>query len=175
MKRILVTSALAAVMMSPAMAMPQQADTEIGVETTADVKAPVLDLDLDLGADADVKTGITDEHDWVGTTVVDAGAEVVGEIERVKLDMDGEVKAIVVETGGVLDIGGREIMVDGDQYMTVSDEDGETQIQLTLTKTAFASMPDFDEDAVSDYPLSDNPLDEDADVEVDSEADVEIY
>lgn len=173
MKRIFVTTAIAAAMMTPAVAVAQEADTQIGVETEADVKAPVLDLDLDLSSETDIKAGITDEHDWVGTTVVDAGSEIVGEVERVKLNAEGEVNAIVVETGGVLDIGGREIMVDGEQYMTVADEDGEDQIQLTLTKTAFASMPDFDEDAVSDYPLSDNPLDSDAEMETDTE--VEIY
>ena len=187
MKRILTSTALVAALMTPAFASPPDADkdmkteAEIMTETDMVVETPIVDTDADIDADTMIEAGLTDDHDWVGTIVIDAGDEVVGEVERVDLNMDGEVKAIVVETGGVLDVGGREIMVDGEQYMTVADEDGDEKIQLTLTKTAFASMPDFDEDRVSDYPLSDDDLLDgignalDPDTETDADGSAEIY
>ena len=178
MKRILTSTALVAALMTPAFASPPDAEkdmktkADIMTETDMVVETPIADTDADIEADTMIEAGLTDQHDWVGTIVIDAGDEVVGEVERVDLNMDGEVKAIVVETGGV---------VDGEQYMTVADEDGDEKIQLTLTKTAFASLPDFDEDKVSDYPLSDDDLLDgignalDPDTETDAEGSAEIY
>ena len=165
MNRILATTAIAAAFMAPAFAEPPAEDMnkapQVESETDLYVDTPAIDANADADVEADIEygPGITDQHEWVDTTVIDANMKEVGEVERVELDEAGEVTAIVVETGGILEVGGREIMVSADEYMTVSDDDSDdTKIQLTLTASAFAEMPDFDEDKVSDYPLSNDDV-----------------
>ncbi|MAK62255.1 MAG: hypothetical protein CMK09_14895 [Ponticaulis sp.] len=197
MKRILATTALATALIAPAFATPpanmktdKDVKTEKVVTTEADlftgeqdIASPEYDVDayadMDAELDTVIEAGFTDEHEWVGTPVIDVANEPVGEIERVELDEDGMVKSIVVETGGIMEIGGQELWVDGEQYMVVADEGSEeTKMQLTLTASALSELPVFDEDAVSDYPLSDDDLfdglDEPEDLEFETETDVQI-
>ncbi|MAP93523.1 MAG: hypothetical protein CMK07_01115 [Ponticaulis sp.] len=179
MKYILATTAIAAAMVTPAFATPPETDdtvkieTEVKTDNTLDLDIP--NVDVTPGAEV-IEAGYTDDHDWIGTGVLDADMESVGEVERVNINEMGEIETIIVETGSVLDIGGREIEVSGDDYVAIADEDGDAKIQLTMTAMAFTQMPDFDEDTVSDFPTSDDDLFDGVDepAEIDGESDVEI-
>lgn len=186
MKRFLATTALTLALASPAFASPPEAEDKgylnEGVTTKAQVEAKtdlstVTDIDLpniDLSDDSDVKDGFTDTHTWINKTVYDSDMNAVGEVERVKLDDAGMVTAIVVETGGALDIGGHEVLVSQDQYMKISTDDDQVDLQLTMTKTAFAELPAFDEDMATDYPLADDDLADGVDEPEEADSTVEI-
>ncbi|MCR9266975.1 MAG: PRC-barrel domain-containing protein [Alphaproteobacteria bacterium] len=94
----------------------------------------------------------TDDHAWVGHQVQGEAGGRLGEIERVRLSETGEVEAIVVEAGGWMDIGGREVLIPRDEVSFT--EDSETAI-IAHTRVEFEALPRFNEDAASEFPLSD--------------------
>ena len=147
MKTLIASTALAAAMISPAFADGHDHATAEAETHTA----IVTDVTL---------TGFTDENEWVNKPVFDEEGQPVGEVERVSFNDDGMVGDIVVETGGILEIGGQEILVTEGEYTVIvaqGDED-ESEIRLEMTAEEFLDLPAFDEDLVSDYPLSDNDL-----------------
>lgn len=103
----------------------------------------------------------TDQHDWVNTAVYSRGGEQIGEIERVRGGADAQhPSAIVLETGGFLDIGGREVQLSGANFR-LTDYEGEQVLQIRYTGDEIMQMPTFNEADTSDYMLSDNPLEAD--------------
>lgn len=160
MKTLIASTALAAAMISPAFAGEE---TEVVAETETAIVADVM------------LTGFTDDNEWVSKPVYDEEGQLVGEVERVSFAEDGMVGDIVVETGGIMEIGGEEILVAQDEYSVIiaeGDED-EAEIRLDMSAEQFLELPAFDEDLVSDYPLSDNDL-ADGVNESEGEVDVEL-
>ncbi|WP_417476674.1 PRC-barrel domain-containing protein [Maricaulis sp.] len=105
---------------------------------------------------ADLDRGpYTDDHAWIETNVYGSGGAELGEIERVRLTAEGDVDAIVVEYGGILEIGGREVLIEAGDY-ALTTIDGENRVELSFDRAAFEALPDFNEDAASEYPLSDD-------------------
>ncbi|MGX6647417.1 PRC-barrel domain-containing protein [Maricaulaceae bacterium MS644] len=103
----------------------------------------------------------TDQHDWVNTAVYSRSGEKIGEIERVRGGAGAlHPRAIVLETGGFLDIGGREVELSGSNFR-LTDYEGEQVLQIRYTQDEIMQMPTFDEAGASDYLLSDNPLEVD--------------
>ena len=74
--------------------------------------------------------------------------------------MQNAPQAIVVEFGGFLDIGGREVELSQGSW-SLAERDGEQVLQINHTEAELEAMEPFDESEVSDYPLSDNPLEND--------------
>lgn len=103
----------------------------------------------------------TDEHAWVDVPVYSRTGEQIGEVERVRGGANGaQPTAIVLETNGFLDLGGREVELNGSNFR-LTDYEGEQVLQIRYTEDEIEQMPAFNEANVSDYPLSDNPLEQD--------------
>lgn len=103
----------------------------------------------------------TDSHEWVNTAVYSRSGEQIGEIERVRGGANAQhPSAIVLETGGFLDIGGREVQLSGSNFR-LTDYEGEQVLQIRYTDDEIMQMPTFNEAEASDYMLSDNPLEAD--------------
>jgi hypothetical protein len=96
----------------------------------------------------------TDDHHWVGLRVQSSDGGRIGEIERVRLTADGEVDAIVVESGGWMDIGGREVLIEPSDYSFAPNGDRPIAV-LAYTRAEFEALPRFNEDAATEFPLSD--------------------
>ncbi len=155
MKHLITTAAIAAVMATPAFAGDKDHDKKdamIEASTKADARA------------------YTDDHAWVDTEVFDANMDKVGDVERVSFDADGNVDKIVVETGGLLDLGGKEIELTGDQYQLVQDSpDEDASIQVAMSGDAFKSMPAFEAEKDMDWSMTSS-----AEYEPDYEAEKEM-
>lgn len=139
-------------------------DTQMTVERDSHAPQPnetVQDNDLlretaEAWDNADLdRAPYTDDHHWIGLRVSTEDGVRIGEIERVRLSAEDEVEAIVVESGGVLEIGGREVLVDtGDVSFAPA---GERPIAvIAYSQAEFEALPDFNEDAATEYPLSDD-------------------
>lgn len=126
------------------------------------------------------RDNFTDDHEWIDALVQSSDGVELGDVERVRLDASGEVDAIVVEYGGVLEIGGQETLIARSEFtveesalndswsnependVTGVDERnvnaaGFTHlITLNITRQEFESRPPFDEDQATDYPLADD-------------------
>lgn len=128
---------------------------ESGIETAAEFLVELWDeADLD-------RAPYTDDHEWVEVNVRTSDNVDIGEVERVRLDAEGDVDAIVVEHGGFLDIGGHETLITRDYFTAELTEDGPV-VMIAVTAEEFERLADFDEDEASDYPLSDeDPLERD--------------
>lgn len=198
MKRFLIATSMLAFTAAPAFAdnppdAPEENQTPPVTSDMPETTDPILDdamiddedaaydeLDTDESWDeAELQNGFTDDHDWIDTEVFGSAGTELGTVERVRLSEAGEVEAIVIETGGVVEVGGREVLIENGEFELVSDLEGENNtINLMVDAEGFAALPDFDEDRASDYPLSDDDafdgMDEDENDDVDTLDDDEI-
>lgn len=176
MKRFLIATSMLALTTAPAFAddpqaTPEENQTPPVTSDMPETTDPILDdpmiddedaaydeLDTDESWDeAELQNGFTDDHDWIDTEVFGSAGTELGTVERVRLSEAGEVEAIVIETGGVAEVGGREVLIENGEFELVSDLEGEDNtINLMVDAEGFAALPDFDEDRASDYPLSDD-------------------
>lgn len=116
-----------------------------------------------LASDCD-KDRFSTDHSHIDAQVNTSNGDDFGTIERVRFASDNrsQIDAYVVETGGFLEIGGREILINAnDAEWTGSGDDR----VLTLNYTAHqaASLPDFNEGRATDYWLADANWTEDGD------------
>lgn len=178
MTRFLTGVAAIAILAAPAYAQDSEieADENAEIETTYEAneaelsEGSALDATLEDMSEAHSAADMfTDDHELIDTMVRSSDGESVGDVERVRFNDAGEIDAIVIETPGVAEIGGREVLVELDSY-TVATVGEETFVDLTLDAAAFAELPTFEESTVSEYPLSDNPLEE-TDLDNDGEVD----
>lgn len=178
MKRFLIASTMLAAFAAPSFAdEPPMTEDEATVQTEAEITTDVTTDEMegdDLSStieetwdnsDLD-REPYNDDHAWIETNVYGSEGELLGEVERVRLTAEGDVEAIVVETGGVLEIGGREVLIESGEYELVSVEE-ENRLVLTVNAEGFALLPDFNEDAASEYPLSDDDYNDDETDETD--------
>ncbi|WP_300545530.1 PRC-barrel domain-containing protein [Maricaulis sp.] len=109
----------------------------------------------------------TDDHHWIGLRVQSADGGRIGEIERVRLSAEGDVEAIVVESGGWMDIGGREVLIE-QHDVSFSPHRRRPVAVIAYTRAEFEALPRFNEDAASEFPLSDRDYgDNENDLELD--------
>jgi sporulation protein YlmC with PRC-barrel domain len=106
------------------------------------------------------QASFSDDHAYVDAEVRTMNGEDLGTVERVRFasNQQADIDAYVIETGGFLEIGGREILVNADDAEWTTNADGDQVLTLSYTGTQIASLPTFDESRVSDYWLSDDDM-----------------
>ncbi|GHD19956.1 PRC-barrel domain-containing protein [Tianweitania populi] len=80
-----------------------------------------------------------------GTTVYGAEDANVGDIGDVVLTQDGKVDAVIIDVGGFLGIGEKQVAVGFDNLKFMQDEDGDRYLYTTFTKEQLESQPEYDE------------------------------
>lgn len=83
--------------------------------------------------------------DLVGTTVYGANDANVGEIGDVILTADGKVDAYIINVGGFLGIGEKEVAVGGENLAFMVDNDNNKYLYTTFTKEQLEAQPAYDE------------------------------
>lgn len=84
-------------------------------------------------------------EDLVGTTVYGANEENVGEIGDVVLTQDGKVDAVIIDVGGFLGMGEKEVAVGMDNLAFLTDEDGNKYLYTSFTKEQLEAAAEYDE------------------------------
>ena len=122
------------------------------VEETAE--APVTDDTRTAAIDRESLTerplGDISAEDFIGTTVYGANDENVGEIGDVVLTEDGKVDAVIVDVGGFLGIGEKEVAVGMDNLKFLSDEDGDLYLYTEFTEEQLEAQPEYDESSYAE-------------------------
>ena len=122
------------------------------VEETAE--APVTDDTRTAAIDRESLTerplGDISAEDFIGTTVYGANDENVGEIGDVVLTEDGKVDAVIVDVGGFLGIGEKEVAVGMDNLKFLSDEDGELYLYTDFTEEQLEAQAEYDESSYAE-------------------------
>jgi len=81
----------------------------------------------------------------VGTTVYGANEENVGEIGDVALTPDGKVDAVIVDVGGFLGIGEKQVAIAMDNLNFMTNEDGDLYLFTNFTKDQLEAQPAYEE------------------------------
>lgn len=140
MKKILIAASIAALMSGSAMA-----------QTTATTPAPASDNPVIVvlppvtqgAAPAHFLIDDLDDEDVYGVD----GAK-IGEIEDFVVDTEGQIAAVVIEVGGFLGIGEKEVLVDW-SALDIQVTDGDLRVNApTLTREELEAAADVDVDAM---------------------------
>jgi sporulation protein YlmC with PRC-barrel domain len=80
----------------------------------------------------------------VGTTVYGANDENIGEIGDVVLSTDGKVDAVIIDVGGFLGVGEKEVAVGMDNLAFMTDKDGNRYLYTTFSKEQLDAAAAYD-------------------------------
>ncbi|UUP17206.1 PRC-barrel domain-containing protein [Nitratireductor thuwali] len=86
----------------------------------------------------------------MGTAVYGANDEHVGEIGDVVLTPEGEVEAIIVDVGGFLGLGEKEVAISMEKLVFTTDEGGDLFLYTELTQEQLEAQPAYDEAAYAE-------------------------
>jgi sporulation protein YlmC with PRC-barrel domain len=92
----------------------------------------------------EMPAGDISSENLVGTTVYGANDEMIGEIGDVVLEGE-KVDTIIVDVGGFLGVGEKEVAVAMDNLAFMTDADGNTYLYTTFTKEQLDAQPAYDE------------------------------
>jgi sporulation protein YlmC with PRC-barrel domain len=93
-----------------------------------------------------VEMGQVRTEDFVGTTVYGANDENVGEVGDVIMSTDGKtVDAVILDVGGFLGMGEKEVALGLDNLTFMADADGEMYVYTNLTKEQLEAQAAYDE------------------------------
>lgn len=84
-------------------------------------------------------------EELVGTTVYGANDANVGEIGDVVLTADGKVDAVIIDVGGFLGIGEKEVAVGMDKLAFMTDADGNKYLYTAFTEEQLNAAPAYDQ------------------------------
>ncbi|MDS1136612.1 PRC-barrel domain-containing protein [Nitratireductor indicus] len=84
-------------------------------------------------------------EDLTGTAVYGANEERIGEIGDIILSQDGKVDAVLVDVGGFLGLGEKEVAIGMDNLAFMTDGNGSLYLYTDFSKEALESQPAYDE------------------------------
>jgi len=88
--------------------------------------------------------------DFIGTTIYGADDAKVGEVGDVVLSQDGKVDAVLVDVGGFLGMGEKEVALGMDNLHFMTDENGKLYLYTSLTKDALEAQAAYEEGSYAD-------------------------
>jgi hypothetical protein len=186
MKALLTTSALLALLATPALAQsdtapmdqqppaaaepappmdaaPPPAATEQPVVPDA-MTAPAPDTAAvpSVGDQMFVTVQATDEKlasNWIGKSLYNGADENVGDVNDLLFTQDGQVRAVIVGVGGFLGIGEKNVAINLDAIQPRTDEDGDVTLYINTTADALKAAPEFKTlaDARAEMPADNAP------------------
>ena len=145
-------------MTAPAPTAPATAEAPAvkGDKPTAESTAPAATTDetktaaIDKSQLTEIPAGEIRSEELVGTTVSGANNENVGEIGDVVLSTDGKVDSIIVDVGGFLGIGEKEVAVGTDNLAFMTDKDGNKYLYTNFTKEQLDAAAAYDKSTYSE-------------------------
>lgn len=127
-------------------AAPADKTAEAPAATTPDASAPdqTQTAAIDKSTLTEMPVGEIRADDLKGTTVYGANDAKVGEIGDVVLAPDNKTDAVIVDVGGFLGIGEKEVAVGVDNLKFMTDKDGKKYLYTTFTKEQLEAQTAYD-------------------------------
>ncbi len=79
---------------------------------------------------------------YVGKPIVNASGEKIGDVSDMLFDRGGKITTVVVGVGGFLGLGAKQVGLPF-ETITYTEQNGERQIMVPLTKEALLAAPDY--------------------------------
>lgn len=79
----------------------------------------------------------------IGTSVVNAANESIGDINEIVLDKDGKVAAVIIGVGGFLGMGEREVALSFESLRMTRDQNNNTVVTVNATKEQLKGAPEW--------------------------------
>ncbi|RWN23067.1 MAG: PRC-barrel domain containing protein [Mesorhizobium sp.] len=130
---------------APAVA-PADKTAEAPAAATPDASAPdqTQTAAIDKSTLTEMPVGEIRADDLKGTTVYGANDARVGEIGDVVLAPDNKTDAVIVDVGGFLGVGEKEVAVGMDNLKFMTDKDGNKYLYTTFTKEQLEAQTAYD-------------------------------
>ena len=93
-------------------------------------------------------------NEIAGQSLVNAEGESIGEISAIAMENQTGQPYVIVETGGFLGIGARDVAVPMDQVSQLTEDNN---LQANLTEEQLEAIPDYDEQAYTEL-AADQPI-----------------
>lgn len=122
--------------------------TEPAPDSTAEAPTATDDTTtaaIDKSQLTEIPAGEIRSEELVGTTVYGADDANIGEIGDVVMSQDGKVDAIVLDVGGFLGVGEKEVAVGMDNLSFMTDKDGNKYLYTNFTKEQLDAQPAYDD------------------------------
>lgn len=113
-------------------------------DSTATGTDPTATAAIDKSALTEVPAGELRSEDLIGTTVYGADDQNIGEIGDVVMSQDGKVDAIIIDVGGFLGVGEKEVAVGMDNLAFMADKDGNKYLYTAFSKEQLDAQPTYD-------------------------------
>lgn len=125
---------------------PMDKTAEAPAATAPDAKAtdPTETAAIDKSTLTEVPVGEIRGDDLKGTTVYGANDAKVGEIGDIVLAPDSKPDAVIVDVGGFLGMGEKEVAVGMDNLKFMTDKDGKKYLYTTFTKEQLEAQAAYD-------------------------------
>jgi len=125
---------------------PMDKTAEAPAAGSPDVKAtdPTQTAAIDKSTLTEMPVGEIRGDDLKGTTVYGANDAKVGEIGDVVLAPDSKPDAVIVDVGGFLGIGAKEVAVGMDKLKFMTDKDGKKYLYTNFTKEQLQAQAAYD-------------------------------
>jgi sporulation protein YlmC with PRC-barrel domain len=88
--------------------------------------------------------------DLIGSTVYGANDENIGNVGDVLLNTEGSIDAVIVDVGGFLGLGAREVALGLDDVEVMHDESDNWYIYTAYTQEQLETAPEYDEGTYAD-------------------------
>ncbi|RWB04544.1 MAG: PRC-barrel domain containing protein [Mesorhizobium sp.] len=126
--------------------VPADKTAEAPAATTPDASAPdqTQTAAIDKSTLTEMPVGEIRADDLKGTTVYGANDARVGEIGDVVLAPDNKTDAVIVDVGGFLGVGEKEVAVGMDNLKFMTDKDGNKYLYTTFTKEQLEAQTAYD-------------------------------
>ncbi len=105
---------------------------------------------IDKSTLTEIPAGELKAEELVGTTVYGANDENVGEINDLVLTQDGKVEAVIIDVGGFLGIGEKQVAVGFDKLAFMTDKDGNKYLYTNFTKEQLEAQVAYDKGTYAD-------------------------
>ncbi|MGX9142883.1 PRC-barrel domain-containing protein [Mesorhizobium sp. 128a] len=125
---------------------PMDKTAEAPAAESPDVKAtdPTQTAAIDKSTLTEMPVGEIRGDDLKGTTVYGANDAKVGEIGDVVLAPDSKPDAVIIDVGGFLGIGAKEVAVGMDKLKFMTDKDGKKYLYTNFTKEQLQAQAAYD-------------------------------
>ncbi|GGC59283.1 PRC-barrel domain-containing protein [Marinobacter halophilus] len=105
-----------------------------------------------LGLSAHAAQGLYSADDLMDADVYDSNGEEIGEVQDILMDDNMSVHSLVIKTGDVLGMGGRDVVAERGTFTLRTEEGGDNmfddrdyQVHMEATQDEVKALPEYDE------------------------------